>query len=704
MRWLRLCLMLPVLWSCGSSDPSDIPAEFPEPEVLDWTPCGARAECSTLTVPVDYSDPRSATIQLRAKRLPAYADRVGTLLVLSGAGDSGADMAEELPQRVIPMMSEVVRRFDVVGLDLRGQGESVPALRCLATEDARFEFYQELATAPSEGARTQATKNFLGDCEEQLGLPLASFRVENRTRDLEHFRQSLNEPTWTLLGSAAGSWDGAAYAVSYPDQVRGAVMGASVPYPPDGVAREASLALSADAALSAFLSWCDATSECGFRPSSSSSRAAFDALVAQIAAEPLSSDAGLLDLEAFDTALGVALYFPENYPDIAAGLAAAQAGSPDLVLSALRSQLTNKAESVVLQTVVDNPVARGATLEDWQGETDALPLQSWVPAPSLALRLALAWERAPDAFEVRPTSAPPFLFLSNDLDPASPRDGTAALASALGNGSVVLDTRVAGHDAFRGACALERARDYVLEPTALAQIEDCPVPSPNETPVGSIAQALPWSPDDSRVGESALGNLVADAMRTAVGAQIALVNGGGIRAGLPALGVEPEDQSLRRTGSGYAPGPPFDVVVDDVRAMLPFGNRIHTMELTGLQVWEQLEHGVSTFDGVKGHGEFLQVSGVRVRFDPRAVAGERVASVELEDGTPIANDDSRTYNVAIADYVRYGGTGDPSLFEAPAVPGPTIDEAVAQYLVETSGDTGVDLEVGVEGRIAALTN
>ncbi len=128
----------------------------------------------------------------------------------------------------------------------------------------------------------------------------------------------------------------------------------------------------------------------------------------------------------------------------------------------------------------------------------------------------------------------------------------------------------------------------------------------------------------SSTGESAMGDLVADAMRSASGARIAFQNRGGIRAGIAA-------------------GP---ITLNEVFTALPFDDNIVCMDLTGRQVRKALEKSVS-------YGDVnLQVSGLRVVYDLSKPTGERIVSVEVA-GKPL--DDRASYRVATNDFLATGG-------------------------------------------------
>ena len=152
-----------------------------------------------------------------------------------------------------------------------------------------------------------------------------------------------------------------------------------------------------------------------------------------------------------------------------------------------------------------------------------------------------------------------------------------------------------------------------------------------EEVIGQCASDIAWSSPLVRTQESPLGNLAADALRDYCDADIAIQNGGGIRAGLTA----------------------GDVTVGDIFAMLPFDNKVTLVEVTGQTVWDALENGVSGYP--ETYGQFPQVSGIHYTFDGSKPAGERIVSVTLPDGTPL--DMEGWYTLACNDFMCGGGDG-----------------------------------------------
>jgi 5'-nucleotidase len=171
--------------------------------------------------------------------------------------------------------------------------------------------------------------------------------------------------------------------------------------------------------------------------------------------------------------------------------------------------------------------------------------------------------------------------------------------------------------------------------------------------VGVATNTFPRGGNIERLGEVAIGNLIAGAMRAKYGTQLALINGGGIRAALPSSYL-PADMTLRRASVGYAAGPPYDLVKGDVYTVLPFGNEVVTRTVTGAQLYAMLENGVSQMPAAAGR--FPQIAGFKFTYSMSGAVGSRVQSVALDDGTPIAND-STTYTLATVDFLNEGGDG-----------------------------------------------
>jgi 5'-nucleotidase len=149
---------------------------------------------------------------------------------------------------------------------------------------------------------------------------------------------------------------------------------------------------------------------------------------------------------------------------------------------------------------------------------------------------------------------------------------------------------------------------------------------------GAVLDALSLS---NRTKETNVGNFIADSYRNAAKSDVALVNGGSIRADLT-----------------YNPGV---LTKRDVLSILPFNNPIVKVEISGKTLLETLEHGVARSAEDNEPGRFPQVSGMSFVFDASKPAGNRVTKV-LVGGKPL--DEKKTYTLATSDFlISRGGDG-----------------------------------------------
>lgn len=168
--------------------------------------------------------------------------------------------------------------------------------------------------------------------------------------------------------------------------------------------------------------------------------------------------------------------------------------------------------------------------------------------------------------------------------------------------------------------------------------------------------------EECRAVECAMGNLIADAMLDRVkdqGVEIAIQNGGGIRASIDA----------------------GEVTMGEVLTVLPFQNTLSTFQVTGETIIAALENGVSQVE--EGAGRFPQVAGITFAFDAAKPAGERVSDV-MVGGAAI--DLAKSYNVVSNNYVRNGGDGYKMFKDAANAYdfGPDLADVTADFIAKNA--------------------
>ena len=464
---------------------------------LSWTDCGDGLQCATASVPLDHDHPSGRHISLSLARLPAgdQANRVGTLFVNNGGpGNSVIDFMHGDVHDVVP--ADVQDRFDIVGFDPRGVGESTP-VRCFADTAEQQAFFGQLPPFPVTAAEiTQATDaaGELGQrCRTRNGDLLDHVSTADVARDLDLLRRAVGDEQLTFAGYSYGGLIGLTYAQLYPQRVRAALLDGA----PDPVAwttgrgadrgEPFSVRLdsheAAGGALGTFLDQCQAAgpTRCAF--ASSDTRGKFDALMAQLLDGPITVDlppgpAGPggptpLTYAFVVDALRGALQFPPIWGDVAGLLEATSqaAASPTPV-----TPTDDTVDPTDAATSGDGDAAEAENVDDdYDNSREALLAVScsetrnpanprrWSAAAAAADRAApyfgadFAWLSLPcatwpgharDALAGRfgARTANPMLFVNTRFDAASPLERAAEVAART-PGARLLTVEGAGHPA-----------------------------------------------------------------------------------------------------------------------------------------------------------------------------------------------------------------------------------------------------------------
>ncbi|HEY2964323.1 MAG TPA: 5'-nucleotidase C-terminal domain-containing protein [Pyrinomonadaceae bacterium] len=198
-------------------------------------------------------------------------------------------------------------------------------------------------------------------------------------------------------------------------------------------------------------------------------------------------------------------------------------------------------------------------------------------------------------------------------------------------------------------------------------------------PVGQTTVPLDARSAENRTRETNVGNFIADAFRQATDADVALLNGGSIRA----------DELI-------APG---QLTVRDVLSMLPFKNKLVKIEVTGATLRAALEHGVSRSAEDAEPGGFPQVSGIEFSFDASRKPGARIVDLKI-NGQLL--DAARKYTLTATTFVALdGGDGYTMLKGSRVILSPEqapLDSEVLQRAISSAGS----IAPTVEGRIKRL--
>jgi pimeloyl-ACP methyl ester carboxylesterase len=454
-----------------------VPAGSAAAAEVEWGACppsprlDPRQECASLPVPLDYSAPTGATIEIAISRLrtASPAERRGILLYNPGGPSSSgiygpSRLAGSLPQSVLD-------RYDLVGFDPRGINFSAPVSCSLAPGDLDvLKFIPYPAHDLDISANVAYAQRAAAGCAATSGALLPHITTANTARDMDEIRAAFDEPKISYVGYSYGTYLGAVYTQLFPERTDRFILDSVIH--PRRIWREtfAAWGYAVEVAFTGFTRFAakrHATYGLGATP-----RAVYAKtleLIAELEAEPFPHPEWqiLVTGEFFRELIrNNGLRNDRAFPGLAAEFARIDtrdltARVPDGLRNPVPSGLTVRggARADFPTPPYDNEFA-----SPWAvvcGDAD------WPSSPSLYQRDVLAYDRlfpihgraaaniwpcASWAFEPRepavaigPLTAGKALLVQSIRDPATPYDGGAAMRAALGARSRLVSVQDGAH-------------------------------------------------------------------------------------------------------------------------------------------------------------------------------------------------------------------------------------------------------------------
>ena len=257
---------------------------------LAWTTCQDNFQCATLKVPIDYTDTSLGEFDIAVIRYrdPNQHDRIGSLVINPGGpGVSGIEYALNAEYILNP---DVLERYDIVGFDPRGIGQSTP-IHCLnaAEQDALFASDPKPDNDAEFAQALVEMQNFVDKCMENTAN-LEHFSTAAAARDMELLREALGETKLNYMGFSYGTYLGTLYAQQFPNNVGRFVLDGAIN--PAISIQEQSLvqAVAFDQALATFVADCPQNTNCPLP--NDATPTFFTELFNKVAANPLTTTTG----------------------------------------------------------------------------------------------------------------------------------------------------------------------------------------------------------------------------------------------------------------------------------------------------------------------------------------------------------------------------------------------------------------------------
>ena len=499
-----------VLVGCTSADDDAAPTATSaapataEPAEIEWTDCDTQISdiiagrpgadrdlvfsCGTTTVPLDHADPGGPTLQLFLVRtvLAGQTDRIGSLLV--NPGGPGVSATDAAIQSALTLPEDVLRRFDVVGLDPRGVGLSTP-VECISDQqkdtitgaEPRPTSAEQLDTAFALAEEVSAA------CAQEYDTALGAFSTVATARDMDLVRQSLGDEQLTYLGYSYGTTLGSTYAELFPDRVRALALDGAVDPDTDERADAEARAQGFESAFDAFAASC--TGLAGGCPVGGDPRGFLDDLLGRAGTAPIPSSrpgetrqatAGLVL-----TGVQAALYQPSAWPQLAQSMAAASSGDSAGILT-LADTFSGRNPDGTYSNVIDANLAincadtaAGSEFGDAEVRTLVADWNARYPlfgaGAATSLYTCSVWDAPRTPLPERDAEgSAPILVVGNRGDPVTPLPGAVDLAEDLTSG-VLLTWDGSGHTAYpKTDCVTAAVNAYLIDLAVPADGLTCP--------------------------------------------------------------------------------------------------------------------------------------------------------------------------------------------------------------------------------------
>ena len=466
-RHLGVALSAAVLAGCVAV--ADNPAENTEDPLapylgqeVQWSDCGAGAECATVMAPLDWDNPGvGEDVNLAVSRHRATGHALGSLFV--NPGGPGASGYEFVLDSVDFAVSEVLREsFDVIGWDPRGVNFSSP-VSCAATDaELDYFFFGELEAQPDtpewDAELLAESIRFGQECQANTGELLEFVDTLSTVRDLDLLRHLVGDEQLSYLGYSYGTLIGALYIDTFPEKVGRMVLDGPV----DPGASQFDLVVNQhrgfEEALEAYLVECDLTNSCPFAGSLEQRLRGVSDLYDELEQNPLRhADGRLIDDGMLRTAMVTTLYAQSSWPFLTRMFEELQEGVTDTAIFLVDFYYdreggvyqNNSMEAFIAINCLDYPVESDPAVLEAQADQlrEAAP---YTARPSGDGDLVcMNWPYPPKLNKgpVRGEGANPVVILGTTGDPATPYNWSVSLNEQLEN-SVLLTLVGEGHLAY----------------------------------------------------------------------------------------------------------------------------------------------------------------------------------------------------------------------------------------------------------------
>ena len=460
-------------------------------QVVDWESCGTRIMCGSVLVPTNWDDPSAGSLSLAvAYRAADIAKPLGSIIF--NPGGPGASGYDWILNSVDYLGTENLRsKFNIVGFDPRGVGESEPKVKCLDSKKTDSLLYEDngfpLGSPQDIASSRKVLSEFANACLKNTGPAMAFLDTVSAAKDMDVLRAVMGEKHFDYLGFSYGSLLGQTYAALFPKTVNRMVIDGVID-PTVTDAEQSVIQLKGfDLALRNYLAECLSSADCPFQGTVSQALTKIKNFLRSLETAPLpTKDGRELNAWSANTGLIMPLYSEDYWPQLSQAFAEAFDGDGTTFIDLADTYNDRDASGKYLTNLMEANIAISCL--DARQPSDAASMakqnsRMLAASPTLGRYWqfgALTCEPWPfPVSENKPdfsaAGSKPILVIGTTGDPATPYSQAVAVANQILSNGHLVTYNGEGHTAYgrSNECVANTVDNYFIKGSVSTEDPNC---------------------------------------------------------------------------------------------------------------------------------------------------------------------------------------------------------------------------------------